>query len=113
MEITCDSKCDFPWNFLADPSEPEQDSAVNWIFFHLRGKAYKGYLDGGRGFLVGPFLADEHEAAISTQEAVRKRAAAEIVSLSVLYLPAREEILAQIVPDESLRATLCGALNKY
>ena len=29
------------------------------MFLHLRGRAYKGYLEVGRGILLGPFLSDD------------------------------------------------------
>src|SRR5579862_6382658 len=75
----------FPWNFLVDPNGPAGELAAEWVFLHLRGKAYKGYLEMGRGVLIGPFLCDEQDVEISSEDAVRRHASGQIVGLAVMY----------------------------
>ena len=103
----------FPWNFLEDPNGPDQELAANWIFLHLRGRAYRGYLEVGRGVLLGPFLSDEDDTAISSEDAVRRHASGRIVGLAVMYLPVQAESFAQMLPDEALRESICEAVNEY
>jgi len=107
------SHVEFPWNFLGDPNALEREHAAHWIFSHLRGNAYKGFIDGGRGFLVGPFLTDEDDTAISPEEALRRHLAGQAVGLSVAYLPGRPEVLLQTVRDEALRESVRDALQEY
>lgn len=99
-----DAKLDkptFPWNFLADPNGPDRELAANWIFLHLRGKAYKGYLEAGRGVLLGPFLSDGDDSEISSEDAARRHASGQLsVSPSCIY---------RCTPKFSLR---CSPMNR-
>ena len=111
-----DAKLDkpiFPWNFLADPNGPDRELAADWIFLHLRGKAYKGYLEAGRGVLLGPFLSDEDDSEISSEDAIRRHASGQIVGLAVVYLPIQAQIFADMLPDEAQRESICEAVNEY
>jgi hypothetical protein len=111
-----DAKLDkpiFPWNFLADPNGPDRELAANWIFLHLRGKAYQGYLEAGRGVLLGPFLSDESDTAISSEDAAHRHASGQVVGLAVMYLPVQAQFFAEMLPDEVLRASICEAVNEY
>ena len=111
-----DAKLDkpiFPWNFLADPTGPDGELAANWIFLHLRGKAYKDYLEGGRGVLVGPFLSDADDSEISSEDAIRRHASGKVVGLAVMYLPVHAPIFAEMLPNEAQRESICEAVNEY
>lgn len=111
-----DAKLDkpvFPWNFLVDPNGPDRELAVNWVFLHLRGKAYKGYLEAGRGALIGPFLSDEEDTEISSGEAVRRHASGQVVGLAVMYLPVQAEGFAEMLPNEAQRESIREAVNEY
>lgn len=104
---------EFPWNFLADPNGPDRELAANWVFLHLRGRAYKGYLEAGRGILIGPFLSDEEDTGISSQDAVRKHAAGQVVGLAVMYLPVQSAGFAEMFQNEAERAAIREAVNEY
>jgi hypothetical protein len=103
----------FPWEYLSDPEGPARELAANWIFLHLRGSAYKGYRDLGRGVLMGPFLSDEDETAISSEEAVRRHAAGQTVGIEVMYLAAQTELFVKMIPDETLRQSVREAVDQY
>ncbi len=103
----------FPWNFLVDPNGPDRELAANWVFLHLRGKAYKGFLEAGPGALVGPFLSDEKDAEISSEEAVRRHASGQVVGLAVMYLPVHAEGFAEMLPNEAERESIREAVNEY
>jgi len=106
-------KPQFPWNFLSDPEGPDAELAAVWIFVHLQGRAYRGFIEGGPGVLIGPFFSDADDAPITSDEAIRMRAGGAQVGISVMYLPARSDEFSQMVPVESVRDTIFLALSRY
>lgn len=103
----------FPWGFLSDPDGSDRDLAAVWIFLNLRAKAYKGFLETGPGILVGPFLSDENEIPITSEQAIRRHANDQVVGISVMYLPARSSGFVKAIPDETLRDEILIALAQY
>ena len=103
----------FPWNFLVDPNGPDRELAADWVFHHLRGKAYKGYLEAGRGVLIGPFLTDEEDTEIGSEEAVRRHASGKVVGLAVMYLPVQAEGFAEMLANEAERESIREAIGAY
>ncbi len=103
----------FPWTFLSNPEGPDAELAVVWIFLHLQGKAYRGFLEAGPGVLVGPFFCNEEDVLMTTAEAICRRANDEMPGIAVMYLPALAEDFAEMVPVESVRETIYRALDRY
>jgi hypothetical protein len=103
----------FPWSFLSDPNGPDGDLAAIWMFMQLQAKAYKGYLERGPGLLAGPYLTDESDISITSQEAIRRHTNNEPVGISVMYLPADSANVRQFSLDDALRQTICLALERY
>ena len=103
----------FPWSFLSEPSGPYADLAATWMFLQLQGKAYKNFLERGPGVLVGPYLTDENNFSITSQEALRRRANNELVGISVMYLPVNSADFRKFALDEEIRETIGKALDQY
>lgn len=106
-------KPSFPWSFLSDPNGSAGDLAATWMFLQLQGKAYKNFLERGPGLLVGPYLTDENDVSITSQEALRRHASHEPVAISVMYLPVHSAAFHKYALDDALRQAMSIALDKY
>jgi hypothetical protein len=113
MKIAREEKPPFPWSFLSEPDGAGGDLAAIWIFMQLQSKAYKGFLESGPGLLVGPYLTDENDISITSQEALRRRANDETVGISVMYLPVNSADFREFALDDTLRQTIWCALDRY
>jgi hypothetical protein len=103
----------FPWGFLAEPEGPDAELAAIWIFLQLGGKAYENFLDSGPGVLIGPFLSDEEDFPLTTDEALRRHANNQPVGIAVAYIPVLSSQFPQMVPVKSVRKTICRSLDGY
>jgi hypothetical protein len=111
--VPAQHKPPFPWTFLSDPDGPDAELAAVWIFRHLQGKAYRGFLEAGPGVLVGPFFSDEEDVPITCREAIRRRARDQMVGIAVMYLPALSQEFAEMIPVAPVRETIYLALDRY
>ena len=68
------SRHEFPWHYFESPTDDAAEAAVRWIYAGFAGRAYQGFLEQGRGILVGPFLTDEKRTPINTEDFVSRRA---------------------------------------
>ena len=65
----------FPWDYLSSHSESTGDAVVRWIYSHFSGRAYQGFVEQGRGLLVGPFLTGDDKNVIDSTEFLERQAA--------------------------------------
>jgi hypothetical protein len=101
---------DFPWHYLEQPTEAAADAAARWIYSAFADKAYQGFVERGRGYLVGPFLTDHTRNPITVEEFVAQRNRAGAVGLTVVYAAADSQTL---LPEEPLQQPLLAAIDRY
>jgi hypothetical protein len=103
----------FPWEYFDSPTDAAAEAVVRWIYSEFAARAYGGFLEQGRGLLMGPFLTDQNRRLIATQQFVERRGHGEAVGLTVLYVAARSPTFQTILQDESRQEQLLSAVGSY
>jgi hypothetical protein len=104
----------FPWEYFDSPTDEAAEAVVRWIYCAFAARAYGGFLEQGRGLLVGPFLTDQNRRLIATQQFVERRGDGEAVGLTVLYVAANSPTFQRTLEqDESWQEQLLSAVERY
>jgi hypothetical protein len=103
----------FPWEYFDSPTDEAAEAVVRWIYSEFAARAYGGFLEQGRGLLMGPFLTDQDRRLIATKQFVEQRGNGEAVGLTVLYVAANSPTFQKTLEDESWHEQLLFAVGRY
>jgi hypothetical protein len=103
----------FPWEYFSSHNESDGDAVVRWIYSHFAGRAYQGYIQEGRGLLVGPFLTGDDKHVITSQELIQRQKAGASVGMTIVYVTVDHQSFENTIPDASLREQLRAAADRY
>jgi|HubBroStandDraft_6_1064221.scaffolds.fasta_scaffold682193_2 hypothetical protein len=103
----------FPWDYFASHSESTGDAVVRWIYSHFAGRAYQGFVQEGRGLLVGPFLTGGDKNVITSAELIQRRHASATVGMTIVYVTVDHPSFENTIPDARLREQLRAAAERY
>ena len=99
----------FPRRYFDGPTQSASEELVGWIYEEFSGWAYQGFLDQGRGLLIGPFLSGENEELIDTKEFLDRRGMGYKSDLSIVYVGINSPSFESTLPDLALRKRLIAA----
>lgn len=103
----------FPWQYFDSPTDSAAEAVVRWIFSEFSVRAYRGFLDQGRGLLVGPFLMGDGRDLIATEEFVERRKMNREVGMTVVFVAMNSPGFETMLPDAALREQLAVAVERY
>ncbi len=103
----------FPWKYFASHSESAGDALVRWIYAHFAGRAYQGFVQEGRGLLVGPFLTGDDKNVITSNELILRRNVGATVGMTIVYVTVDHQSFENTIPDPRLRGQLRAAAQRY
>jgi hypothetical protein len=103
----------FPWQFFDRPTDSAAEAVVRWIYSEFSARAYRGFLEQGRGLLVGPFLSGEGRDLIATEEFVERRKMNREIGLTVAFVALNSTVFETTLPDAALREQLAVAIERY
>jgi hypothetical protein len=108
------SKPEMLFSYLTgDDSDEAVEKAGQWIYANYAAWGYDSYLRHGRGFLVGPIVADETDRLLCPEAFKAAAEARRRLSLEVSYLTASDKQFRIVVPDPDYRRDLIATLNTY
>jgi hypothetical protein len=103
----------FPWDYFTSHSETAGDAVVRWIYSHFAGRAYQGFVQEGRGLLVGPFLTGDDKNVITSAELIQRQKAGATVGMTIVYVTVDHPSFENTIPDARLREQLRAAAERY
>jgi hypothetical protein len=103
----------FPWQYFDSPTDSAAEAVVRWIYSEFSARAYQGFLEQGRGLLVGPFLTGDSTDLIATEEFVERRKMNQEVGMTVVFVSMNSLLFERILPDAALREQLAVAVERY
>jgi len=103
----------FPWQYFDDPTDSAAEAVVRWIYSEFSFRAYRGFLEQGRGLLVGPFLTRDGRDLIATEEFVERRKMNREVAMTVVFVAMNSPVFENTLPDATLREQLAVAVERY
>jgi hypothetical protein len=108
----------FPWQYFDRPTDSAAADAaaeaiVRWIYSEFSVRAYQGFLEQGRGLLVGPFLTGEGRDLIATDEFVERRKVNRKTGMTVVFVAMSSPVFETTLPDAALREQLAVAIERY
>ena len=103
----------FPWQYFDCPTDSAAEAVVRWIYSEFSARAYQGFLEQGRGLLVGPFLTGDSRDLIATGEFVERRKMSLEVGMTVVFVAMDSPLFERTLPDAALREQLAVAVERY
>src|SRR5215475_1057968 len=103
----------FPWQYFDGPTDSAAEAVVRWIYSEFSVRAYRGFLEQGRGLLVGPFLTGDDRGLIATEEFVERRKTNREVGMTVVFVAVNSPMFETTLPDAALRNQLAVAVERY
>jgi hypothetical protein len=104
---------EFPWHYLTDPTDSAIEAAARWIYSRFAPRAYRGFLEEGRGLLVGPFLTDEHKNPIGAEEFLRRRHQGMGAGMTFIFVAADSQCFRATLSNFALGSQLLSAIQRY
>ncbi|HEY6345264.1 MAG TPA: hypothetical protein VIY49_27530 [Bryobacteraceae bacterium] len=104
---------EFPWHYFSDPTDSAIEAAARWIYSRFAPKAYRGFLEEGRGLLVGPFLTDEHKNPIGAKEFLRRREQGIRAGMTFIFAAADSQCFTAMLSSLALGPQLRDAIERY
>jgi hypothetical protein len=103
----------FPWQYFDSPTDSAAEAVVRWIYSEFSLRAYQGFLEQGRGLLVGPFLTGDNRDMITTGEFLERRKMNREVAMTVVFVAMNSPVFETTLPDAALRKQLAVAVERY
>jgi len=103
----------FPWQYFECPTDSAAEAVVRWIYSEFSFRAYRGFLEQGRGLLVGPFLTGDSRDLITAEEFVERRKMNREVGMTVIFVAMNSPGFETTLPDAALREQLAVAVKRY
>jgi len=97
----------FPWQYFECPTDSAAEAVVRWIYSEFSFRAYRGFLEQGRGLLVGPFLTGDSRDLITAEEFVERRKMNREVAMTVVFVAMNSPVFENTLPD----ATACQGVR--
>jgi hypothetical protein len=104
---------EFPWNYFSDPTDSAIEAAARWIYSRFAPRAYRGFLEEGRGLLVGPFLTDEHKNPIGAKDFLRRREQGIRAGMTFIFAAADSQCFRATLANLALGPQLRDAIERY
>jgi hypothetical protein len=103
----------FPWQYFDSPTDSAAEALVRWIYLEFSVRAYHGFLEEGRGLLIGPFLTGDGRDLIATEEFVARRKMNREVGMTVVFVAMNSPVFETTLRDAALREQLAVAVERY